>query len=815
MAIRVVCPACDAAFSVSDELKGKKIRCRECEKPVPVGAQPKKAVDDDEPEERIQTKPRKPAPSRPRDDDDEDKRRPRRKAGRYDDENDDDDEDRKPKRKEKKSSPLPWILAAVGGSVVVLGAVIGLVIYLTSKKKEPANNNQPNPADFMAKMKGGGGPPGGMAGMQGGGMMGGGMQGGKAGMPKGGDELVDPNVLKRIDAATQFAKALDPDVLKKIEGCTVQFEVMDSEKNPTYPAHGSGFLAFEPGLVLTNAHVVSMLEPGTEKPEVVKVFIHRGTPEQKELKGEILGVDRKADLAVVRVDPTGLPEPLVVKPSAGLQATSAVYVCGFPYVGQFAVSNRVSVFQGQVASLHYDKNGTLDKVILSSEMQHGNSGGPVVNDKGEVVGVNVAGFEGTRVNMAVPGEYVHVIVNGRLSHQRIGQSYRSQARVSVPITFEVINPLDHVQKVEVEVWVGDDTKDYRPPSTVDTPPSPRQGDSKRERFAFELRSDKTSGAERASGSIVLPVLPQDLPEGKAFWWQPILTFKNKDKTFTQWLSGEKYTPDEPADRRSIKLVHKNHPGSRKVSLSIKHKFIVNTIKGEKELSVDFICDMNEKMLAADAQGKSVLTITVEKADKVVHIPEELLEDKKEREMDPEEKRALENASFLELRLLLNNRGGIESAAFTAKGAPPDIKHQVEELGQEILDGLQSVYIQLPNRTIGHLEPWKAEKPTPIPIILPFGSASAPMKLEYNYLGVLSPEGHEEGRVEMTGNFRSKGGRILQVGGHLEGRALVDVEAGIVKLARARVNTHTELRLRNLHAQMNGTMEITMRRELVR
>jgi hypothetical protein len=450
-------------------------------------------------------------------------------------------------------------------------------------------------------------------------------------------------------------------------------------------------------------------------------------------------------------------------------------------------------------------------VILNSEMQHGNSGGPVTNEKGEVVGVNVAGYEGTRINMAVPGEYVHVIVNGRLAHQHIGQCYRSQARVSVPMNFDLINPLDHVQKVEVEVWTGDDTPKYEPPSSTDAPPAPRPGDSKRERFPFDLRKDKTTGAEKASGSIVLP----DRPPGKAYWWQPVLTFKDKDKSFTQWLRGQKYDPEEPADRRPMKLVHKNHPGSRKVSLSIKHKFMVQTIKGEKELSVEFVSDMIEKMLAADSQGKSILSITVEKADKVVNIPEELLEDKKEREMDPEERRALDSASFLDLTLLLNNRGGIEKAGFAAKGAPADIKHQVEELGQEILDALQSVYIQLPNRTVGHLEPWKAEKPVPIPIILPFGSASAPMKVEYSYLGVLSPEGHEEGLVEMTGSFRSKGGRIIQVGGRLEGRALVDVEAGIVKLARARVRTHTQLRLRNLGAEMNGTMEIILKRDLIR
>jgi hypothetical protein len=807
MAIRVVCPACEAAFSVSDELKGKKIRCRECEKPVTVGAQPKKAAEDDEAEERIQTKPRKSAPSRPRDDDDEDRRRPSRRGGRYDDDDEEDDEDRAPKRKAKKSSPMPWILAAVGGSVVVLGAVIGLVIYLTSDgKKEQANNTQGNPADFMKNMKGGG--DGGMAGMKGGGMMGAGMMGGgpKGGMPQAGKGVIDAQEAARIDAAVLAAKELDPEVRKKIEGATVFIEVRDREKNPTSGGTGSGFLAFEPGIVLTNAHVVDMLDPGSEEPEVLKVYINHGTENQKELKGKVLGVDRKSDLAVVKVDSTGLPDPLIVRPAKDLQATSRVYVCGFPL--GLAISNRVTIFQGQVASLNYENN-VLSKVVMSSEMQLGNSGGPVVDDKGNVVGVNVAKILRTRINFAIPGEYVQVIVNGRLAHERIGQCYKSQARINVPITFELINPLDHVQNVDVEVWSGDDTPDYKPPSSTDAPPAPRPGDSKRERFAFSIRKDTTTGAQVANGSIMLP----DLPSGKAYWWQPVLKFKDKDKDFSQWLRGEKYAlKDEPADRRPIKLVHKVHPGTRKVSLKITEKLEVPTTRSEeKYITVAFTTDLIEKVLPADAQGKSVVNINVERAGKEIHIPEELLEDKKERELDAEEQRALDSASFLDLLVILTKRGDIEKASYTAKGAPADIRSHVDELGHQILDALQSVFIQLPNRTVAHLEPWKSERP--IPIILPFGGASAPMKLEYSYLGVRSQNGREEGLVDMTGNFRSKGGRMVDVGGRLEGRALVDVDTGMVTTARATVSLNVHLRLRGLEAELRGKMEILLSREV--
>jgi hypothetical protein len=802
MAIRVVCPACDAAFSVADDLKGKKIRCRECEKPVTVAAaKPKKVVEDDDEdvEERVQTKPRNPAPSRPRDDDDEPARPASRRRPRRYDEDEDEDDDRKPAGKAKKASPMPWILAAVGGSVVVLGGVITLVIVLANREPEKKTDNTPpqGPPKGMGPMAGGGGgPPAGMMG----------------GMGKGGpkaDGVIEAGEAKRIQENVMVAaKELDPEVTKKIEASTLFIEFQDKIKDPTSGGTGSGFLAFKPGLVLTNAHVVDMLEPGSEPPEVLKVFVHHGTPEEKELKGKVLGVDRKADLAVLEVDPTGLPEPLPVKSARELQATSRVYVCGFP-LGTL-ISNRVTIFQGQVASLKHDENHVLDKVIMTSEMQLGNSGGPVVDDKGNVVGVNVARMMGSRINMAIPGEHVHAAVNGRLAHQRIGQSFRSLGRVSVPITFELINPLEHMEKVEVEVWTGDDTPKYRPPGSANAPPTPRSGDCPHQRYQFDLGREKLTGAPIAKGSFALP----DVPQGKVIWWQPIITFTDKDKQrTTQWLRGEKYTPDDPVERRQLKLMHKNQPGTRNVQLKIRQKFGVPREKGDdQDLFVELTTELVEKGGPADAKGKSLLKVGVNQTRKDIHIPEELVKDKKERELDPEEQRALDSTSFLDLTLLLSERGDIDKALVQHRGVPDDIRMQVDSLGEEILDALQAVYLQLPNRTVSHLETWNAERP--VPILLPFGTARAPMKVEYTYLGVRTREGREEALVDMLGSFRNRKGGI-QVGGRFEGRALVDVDTGVVTLARANVGLHIGLPIRGLKLDLDGRMEVRLQRDLPR
>src|SRR5262249_32319574 len=67
-------------------------------------------------------------------------------------------------------------------------------------------------------------------------------------------------------------------------------------------AEGSGFFAIEPGIVITNAHVLGMLRAKSQVPRSVQVIAHSGEPTERPMVGAVLGVDRTSDLAVVRVN---------------------------------------------------------------------------------------------------------------------------------------------------------------------------------------------------------------------------------------------------------------------------------------------------------------------------------------------------------------------------------------------------------------------------------------------------------------------------------------------------------------------------------
>src|SRR5207249_3398931 len=85
---------------------------------------------------------------------------------------------------------------------------------------------------------------------------------------------------------------IQPGSVQKVKRSTVYVRV---ERADGQTAEGSGFFALEPGIVVTNAHVVGMLAPRSRPPKHVDVVVHSGEPNEKKLAGELLGVDRRAD----------------------------------------------------------------------------------------------------------------------------------------------------------------------------------------------------------------------------------------------------------------------------------------------------------------------------------------------------------------------------------------------------------------------------------------------------------------------------------------------------------------------------------------
>ncbi|MFQ5938899.1 MAG: S1C family serine protease [Alphaproteobacteria bacterium] len=139
--------------------------------------------------------------------------------------------------------------------------------------------------------------------------------------------------------------------------------------------HGSGFFVSESGLLLTNAHVVG-------EAKFVRVVLTTG----RAILGEVLRVHKLRDVALVQVEEKGMRAlPIRTEPAV---IGEEVYAVGTPLEREL----RTTVTKGIVSAYRTEKLSNLRMIQADVDIHGGNSGGPLVDAAGNVVGITVAGF---------------------------------------------------------------------------------------------------------------------------------------------------------------------------------------------------------------------------------------------------------------------------------------------------------------------------------------------------------------------------------------------------------------------------------------
>ena len=174
---------------------------------------------------------------------------------------------------------------------------------------------------------------------------------------------------------------------------------------------GSGFILSADGFVMTNAHVVDGAD------EVLVTLA-----DKREFKAKIIGADKRTDVAVVKIEATGLPAVKIGDVNR-IRVGEWVMAIGSP----FGLENTVTA--GIVSAKQRDTGDYLPLIQTDVAINPGNSGGPLINMRGEVVGINSqiysrsGGFQG--ISFAIPiDEAMRVSdqlrVSGRVTRGRIG-----------------------------------------------------------------------------------------------------------------------------------------------------------------------------------------------------------------------------------------------------------------------------------------------------------------------------------------------------------------------------------------------------------
>jgi serine protease Do len=235
-----------------------------------------------------------------------------------------------------------------------------------------------------------------------------------------GPAVVNIRTTERVRASRGANPEIDEDLLDFFRrfGVPIPNQPQNPRRNPQQPdaepqqrGVGSGFILNADGYVMTNAHVVDGAD------EVLVTLT-----DKREFKAKIIGADKRTDVALVKIDASGLPSVRIGDVNR-LKVGEWVIAIGSP----FGLENTVTA--GIVSAKARETGDYLPFIQTDVAINPGNSGGPLINMRGEVVGINSqiysrsGGFMG--ISFAIPIDEASRVseqlrVSGRVIRGRIG-----------------------------------------------------------------------------------------------------------------------------------------------------------------------------------------------------------------------------------------------------------------------------------------------------------------------------------------------------------------------------------------------------------
>lgn len=227
-----------------------------------------------------------------------------------------------------------------------------------------------------------------------------------------------PGALVKGGSLADMVGAVGPSVVQIVVKPTASFQPMQfggtPDEVPSQGGLGSGFIVDAKGIVVTNNHVV-----GDAKTVTVQLS------DGREFGGRVLGRDKQTDIAVVQIDGGGTFQAVDWGDSDHARVGDPVFAVGSPFgLGSTVTSGIVSARGREIGAGPYDDFLQVDAAINS-----GNSGGPLFDATGKVIGVNTAIYSPSGGNVgigfAIPAQMAQrvaqqIIANGHVARGRIG-----------------------------------------------------------------------------------------------------------------------------------------------------------------------------------------------------------------------------------------------------------------------------------------------------------------------------------------------------------------------------------------------------------
>ena len=282
----------------------------------------------------------------------------------------------KPKKPRRKVSGLEWALVSVGGvALVLLITVIALFTSLSAKTDNPIIKNDAQVEKLPEKNDN-----------------------------NNKDESVK---LPALETQPPSNDALTiPQVYEKLKDSVVGIIITKAGNATVTQGSGTGIILSEDGYISTNAHVV-------EDATAIKVVLAN----EKEYTAELIGSDSRTDIAVIKINETGL-KPAEFGDSDSLVVGETMIAIGNPYGLELAgtvTSGIVSALNRQIVIDSF----YMTLIQTDASINPGNSGGPLVNSYGQVIGITSSkivesGYEG--IGFAIPMNGATTIIEELILH---------------------------------------------------------------------------------------------------------------------------------------------------------------------------------------------------------------------------------------------------------------------------------------------------------------------------------------------------------------------------------------------------------------
>src|ERR1700691_100330 len=250
-----------------------------------------------------------------------------------------------------------------------------------------------------------------------------------------------------LDSYSRTITSVVGQVAEAVVHIQVQKRTIDPRTREKHlmPGSGSGFIISTDGFVVTNNHVIEMAQD-------IKVSLADGRTVNAELKG----ADPSTDIAVLKIDGTGL-KALVFADSESLQPGQIAIAIGNPLGLQHTVTAGVVSALGR--TLRSNNGRLIDDIIQTdASLNPGNSGGPLVNSLGQVIGVNTATIASAQgLCFAVSSNLAAFVAGKLIMEGRVKRAYLGIAGQVVNLTGRMVaaNRLERKTGVYVYEVVAD------------------------------------------------------------------------------------------------------------------------------------------------------------------------------------------------------------------------------------------------------------------------------------------------------------------------------------------------------------------------